>query len=184
MTTRAASLCDPRGDLHDDASMPATEWTLKRNCSLSPAAMLAVYASLCVMSLGIATYFWLHGATLVMPFAWVELLVFGALLSVYARHATDRERIVLVPDRLTVEHLCGGRVERTEFVPQWVQVADSRDGDSLVELAGGGRVVRVGRYVPLRTRRAWADELRSALRRQGAAVGAQDGACRPRGDGG
>ena len=181
MTTRAASLCEPRGELHDDVTMPATEWTLKRNCSLSPKAMLAVYASLCVISLGIATYFWLHGATLVMPFAWVELLVFGALVLVYARHATDRECIVLVPDRLTVEHLCGGRIERTEFVPQWVRVADSRDGDSLVELAGGGRVVRVGRYVSLGTRRAWAAEWRSALHRHGGAAD-RDGARRPRGD--
>lgn len=179
--TRAASLCEAHGEPRDDASVPATEWTLKRNCSLSPAAVLAVYASLCVISLGIATYFWVHGATLVMPFAWAELLVFGAALLVYARHATDRERIVLVPGRLTVEHLCGGRVERVEFVPQWVNVADSRDGDSLVELSGGGHVVRVGRYLPLQLRRAWAEEFRAALTRQcSTAVG--DGERRPGGD--
>lgn len=175
MLTRAASLRQAHDEPRDDAFMPAAEWTLKRNCSFSPGAMLAVYASLCGISLGIATYFWLHGATLVMPFAWAELLGFGAALLVYARHATDRERIVLGPGRLTVEHHCGGRVERTEFVPHWVRMVNGRDGGSLVELSGGGRVVKVGRYLPAAPRQAWAEEFRIALHRQCSVAGAGDG---------
>jgi uncharacterized membrane protein len=147
----------------DDAG-PSVEWVLKRNCSLSPRQLLAVYASLCVISLGIATYFWVRGATLVMPFAWAELIAIGVALLVYARHATDGERIALRPGRLTVEWLNGGRIERAEFVPQWVRVEPRHDDRSLIELSGQGRMIAVGRYVRPEQRRALADEFRAALR--------------------
>jgi uncharacterized membrane protein len=140
------------------------EWLLKRNCSLSPRQLLAVYASLCVISLGIATYFWSNGATLVMPFAWVELLAVGAALLFYARHAADRECIALQPGRLTVEHLSGGHVERAEFLPDRVRVEPRDDDRSLIELSGQGRMIAVGRYVRPELRRALAEEFRVALR--------------------
>lgn len=145
-------------------ALVSIEWLLKRNCSLSPKQLLAVYASLCVMSLGIATYFWMNGATLVMPFAWVELLVVGAALLFYARHATDQECIALQPGRLTVEHLSGGHVERAEFLPERVRVEPRDDDRSLIELSGQGRVIAVGRYVRPELRRALAEEFRVALR--------------------
>ena len=74
------------------ARTSSLQWFLKRNCSVSPAQLAWVYASLCVVSLGIGVVFWFQGATLVMPFAWVELLVVGASFWVYARHATDGEK--------------------------------------------------------------------------------------------
>lgn len=142
----------------------SVEWSLKRNCSFSPAQLLAVYASLCVISLGIATCFWLSGATLVMPFAWVELVLVGLALLVYARHATDRELITLQPGRLVVEHLNGGRIERAEFVPDWVRVESRDDDRSLIELSGQGQMIAVGRYVRPELRRALAEEFRTTLR--------------------
>lgn len=145
-------------------ALVSIEWLLKRNCSLSPKQLLAVYASLCVMSLGIATYFWMNGATLVMPFAWIELLVVGAALLFYARHATDQECIALQPGRLTVEHLSGGHVERAEFLPERVRVEPRDDDRSLIELSGQGRTIAVGRYVRPELRRALAEEFRVALR--------------------
>jgi uncharacterized membrane protein len=140
------------------------EWLLKRNCSLRPQQLLAVYASLCVISLSIATYFWVNGATLVMPFAWAELLVVGAALLVYARHATDRELITLQSGRLIVEHLHGGRIERAEFQPDWVRVEPRLDDRSLIELSGQGHVIAVGRYVRPELRPALADEFRATFR--------------------
>lgn len=140
------------------------EWLLKRNCSLTPQQLLAVYASLCVISLGIATYFWVNGATLVMPFAWAELLVVGAALLMYARHAADRELITLQSGRLVVEHLHGGRIERAEFQPDWVRVEPRRDDRSLIELSGQGNVIAVGRYVRPELRPALADEFRATFR--------------------
>ncbi|HSV70597.1 MAG TPA: DUF2244 domain-containing protein [Methylibium sp.] len=140
------------------------EWELKRNCSMSPKQVLAVYASLCVISLVIATYFWMLGARLVMPFAWVELLCVGAALLVYARHADDAECVALRADRLTVEWRNGGRVERVEFLPEWVRIEPRRDDRSLIELLGQGQVIEVGRFVRPELRRALAEELRAAVR--------------------
>ena len=139
-------------------------WFLKRNCSVSPAQLAWVYASLCVVSLGIGVVFWFKGATLVMPFAWIELAVVGAAFWVYARHATDGEKISLQGAQLVVELESAGKLERAEFNREWVRV-EPRTGDrSLIEVSGQGRTVQVGRYVRPELRPALAREIRMALR--------------------
>ena len=141
------------------------QWLLKRNCSATPRQMLTIYASLCLLSTGIALTFWSLGATLVMPFAWLELLAVGAALLVYSRHAADSELIRLQPGRLIVEHVFGRHVERVEFAPDWVRVEPEHGDRSLVELSGQGQRIAVGRFVRPELRRQLADELRWALRR-------------------
>ena len=143
------------------------EWTLKRNCSLSPRQLLGCYLALCAVSLAVASFLWSQGATLVMPFTWVELAAVGVAMLVYARHAADRESIALRDDRLTVEHVSGNRLERVEFQPQWVNVqvgVAPEAGGSLVELSGQGRRIVVGRYLRPELRPLLARELRMALR--------------------
>src|SRR3954471_7842284 len=90
-------------------------WFLKRNCSVTPAQLGWFYASLCVVSLGIGALFWTQGATLILPFAWLELGAVGLALLAYARHAADSERISLQDRRLVVELESGGQLHRTEF---------------------------------------------------------------------
>ena len=143
----------------------SVQWLLKRNCSLAPRQVLAFYLSLCVLSLGIGVFFWWHGATLVLPFAWLEVLALGAALLVYARHAADSDRIHLHDGRLVVERASGGRVERVEFTPEWVRVEPEHGDRSLVRLSGQGRRIAVGRFVRPELRRHLASELRWALRR-------------------
>ncbi len=143
----------------------SAEWLLKRNCSLTPSQLLAFFASICVVSLGIGAMFWMQGAPLVMPFAGLELLAVATALLIYARHATDREAIVLRPDSLVVEHASGRHVERVEFAPAWVRIEPEHGDRSLVELSGQGRRISVGRFVRPELRRQLADELRWALRR-------------------
>ena len=140
------------------------QWLLKRNCSVTPAQLLVLYASLCVVSLGIATFFWVQGVKLIMPFAWVELLAVGAAFVVYARHARDGEKILLQGGQLVVELETAGRLERAEFNREWVRV-EPRDGDgSLIEVSGQGRSVRVGRHLRPELRPALAREIRCVLR--------------------
>jgi uncharacterized membrane protein len=143
----------------------ALQWLLKRNCSTTPRQMVGFYASLCLVSLAIGVFFWMQGAKLVMPFASLEILAIGVALLVYARHATDRERIRLQPGRLMVEHVFGRHVERAEFAPAWVRIEPEHGERSLIELSGQGRRITVGRYVRPELRRQLADELRWALRR-------------------
>lgn len=142
----------------------AAQWLLKRNCSVTPAQLAWLYVSLCVVSLGIAGFFWVQGATMVMPFAWLEMVVVGAAFRVYARHATDGERIVLQGGQLVVELESAGRLERAEFNREWVRVEPKNGDGSLIEVSGQGRSVRVGRHVRPELRPALAREIRHALR--------------------
>ncbi|MFY7984154.1 MAG: DUF2244 domain-containing protein, partial [Burkholderiaceae bacterium] len=116
------------------------------------------------LSLGIATFFWLQGATLILPIAWLELAAVGVALLVYARHATDGERISLQGGRLVVELESAGRTERAEFHRDWVRVEPQSDQRSLIEVSGRGQTVQVGRFVRPELRPLLAQEIRTALR--------------------
>ena len=147
-----------------EGQSPVVQWLLKRNCSVTPAQLVRLYVSLCVVSLGIALMFWFQGAKMILPFAWLELLAVGAAFVVYARHARDGERIVLQGPRLVVELENGGHLERAEFAREWVRI-EPRGGDgSLIEVSGQGRTVVVGRHLRPELRPALAREIRHALR--------------------
>lgn len=139
-------------------------WFLKRNCSVTPVQLVWLYGSLCVVSLGIGTFFWFQGAKLVLPFAWLELVAVGVAFLMYARHATDGEKISLQGAHLVVELESAGRLERAEFNREWVRVEPRADDRSLIEVSGQGRSVSVGRYVRPELRPALAREIRMALR--------------------
>ena len=147
----------------------SVQWLLRRNCSTTPTQLGAFYLSLCVWSLAIAAAFWWRGATLVLPFAGIEILAIGVALLVYARHAGDRERVTLTSGRLSVECTVGRRTDQVEFAPAWVRVEPAHGERSLIELSGEGKRIAIGRFVRPELRRALADELRAALRRFGAA---------------
>ena len=142
----------------------AVQWLLKRNCSVTPAQLACLYASLCIVSMGIAGFFWSQGVRMIMPFALMELVAVGAAFWVYARHATDGERIVLQGAHLVVELESGGHVERAEFNREWVRVEPKSGDGSLIEVSGQGRSIRVGRHVRPELRPALAREIRYALR--------------------
>ncbi|MEO5670854.1 MAG: DUF2244 domain-containing protein [Ramlibacter sp.] len=139
-------------------------WFLKRNCSVTPAQLGWLYASLCVVSLGIGTFFWFQGAVLILPFASLELAAVGLAFVVYARHATDGETISLKGRRLVVELENAGHLHRAEFDREWVRVEPGADDRSLIELSGRGTRVSVGRYLRPELRPELAQEIRRALR--------------------
>jgi uncharacterized membrane protein len=139
-------------------------WFLRRNCSVTPAQLGWLYASLCALSLGVATFFWFLGAVLVLPFAWLELAAVGIAFLVYARHAADGETISLRGRQLVVELESAGHRQRAEFDRERVRVEPSVTDRSLIELSGQGRRVNVGRYLRPELRPALAREIRRALR--------------------
>ena len=148
----------------DEESHQGVQWLLKRNCSVTPAQLVGLFASLSVVSLGIASFFWMQGATLVMPFAWAELIAVGVAFTVYARHARDGEKISLQGGQLVVELETAGRLHRAEFNREWVRVEPKNGDGSLIEVSGQGRSVKVGRHVRPELRPALAREIRFALR--------------------
>lgn len=139
-------------------------WFLKRNCSVTPAQLGWLYASLCAVSLGVGTIFWLQGAVLVLPFAGLELAGVGVAFLAYARHAGDREKISLNGRQLVVELESAGHRERAEFRRDWVRVEPASGDRSLIELSAQGRRVSVGRFVRPELRPVLAREIRRALR--------------------
>lgn len=140
------------------------EWRLRRNCSVTPAQLGILYASLCVVSLGVAGFFWAQGATLVLPFAALELLAVGTAFLVYARHATDGERVRLAGGWLVVEQESAGRVVRSAFPRDRVRVEPGAMAAGLIEVRGGGQAVSIGRFMRADLRPLLAREIRQALR--------------------
>jgi uncharacterized membrane protein len=135
---------------------------MKRNCSATPRQVLMLYLSLVAVSVVIATGFWLQGATLVVPFAVLELAALGAALLVYARHATDHERVTLTGQHLEVVWYNGGHELRQVFNPHWVRVEHC--GNGLIGLSCSGVQAQVGRYTRPERRPALAADLRSAVK--------------------
>ncbi len=147
-----------------DNGAAGLQWVLKRNCSITPTQLFGTYLTLCAVSLAIALGFTWQGATPVLAFAGIEMLLVGVALLIYARHAADQERITLTEGALSVEHRRGPLTECTQFRAAWVRVEPHHAEGSLVELSGDGRQAFVGRYLRPELRAPLAQELRVALR--------------------
>jgi uncharacterized membrane protein len=157
----AAPIGEQRNEPH--GGRVSVKWVLRRNCSLTPRQLVLACLGVGGIALAIASLFWWLGATLVVPFACIEVLALGTALLVHARHALDREILLLRNGCLTVQRVCGGRCEQVDFDAAWVRVTARPDG-SLIELTGGGRQAVVGRFVAPGLRMRLAGELRGALR--------------------
>lgn len=144
----------------------ATEWLIRRNCSIAPGSMLCVFGALCVVSLSIAAAFASMGATPVLAFAGLEVLVLGVALLVHARHAIDHEVVRLHDGRLAVEQHCGGRVSRSEFNAAWARVEPPAPDRALIRIGAEGRSTLVGTHLRADLRAALAQEIQTALRAQ------------------
>jgi uncharacterized membrane protein len=145
--------------------MARQEWLLKRNCSLTPCQTLGAFAVLCVLPFGVALAVMLvHGTWIVLDFAIVEMSLVGLAFLHYARHASDREHIVLDDDGLLIEQFNADRVRKIHLDAHWLRVTSPRNGRDMISLEARGMRVEVGRFVPDQTRRRIAEELRHGLR--------------------
>ncbi|GAA5234849.1 hypothetical protein GCM10025795_31140 [Verticiella sediminum] len=143
-------------------------WLLRKNCSLSPRQVALFYLSLTLLSFAFAAYFSWRGLWLVWPFALAENLLLACALLYYARHALDRECVCLDGDALTVDVVRGAVVTRHAFNAAWARLEwRGRRGDVLW-LCEGRRAMPLGLWVAPPARRAFARELRQALRQRSA----------------
>lgn len=140
------------------------EWSLRQNCAMSPSQIGIIYLSLIAISLVIGSFFWAMGATLVLPFCLLELLVLGVCFLCFARRALDRERICIEGAQVTVECELSGVLHKAAFQREWLRVELPRRAQSLIELRGQGQVVVVGRFVRPEWRSALAAEIKRAAR--------------------
>jgi uncharacterized membrane protein len=110
----------------------------------------------------VAGFFWMQGATLILPFAVLELLALGTAFVVHARHATDGEHVVLRGEQLVVECERAGVVRRCAFDRGRVRL-HADPNRSLIELRAGGQSVEIGRHLRSDLRPVLLRELRTAL---------------------
>jgi uncharacterized membrane protein len=172
--------CARRIDVDDGGTRrPALQWVLRRNGSLASRPWLAVCVTLCAVSLSVGAGFWVRGTPVVATFAGLELLGIGLALAVCTRHAADRETVTLAAHRVDVERRSGRHVQRMDFRPEWLCVEPAQAQGSLVELAGQGRRMRIGRFLRRDQRAPFAQELRRALRRARAGLPLQDSELEP-----
>lgn len=152
------------------------ECTLRRNCSMTPRQVARAYAVLCTISLAIALAFFLHGIWMVLAFSLVELSCVGLALLIYARHALDRERILLSSDCLLVECVQADKRSQARLDPLRTRVLSEAEAAAaahagrgyprraLVMLESRGVRIEIGRFVNEAQRRQVARELRQVLR--------------------
>jgi uncharacterized membrane protein len=133
---------------------------LKRNCSISPRALLLVFALLAAVVVSIASAFAVLGAWLILPFAGLEIVLLGAAFWITARHATDYERIERARDRLTVDVSEAERVRHYELDARGARV-QFRDGHVL--LRAPRTQLEVGRHLDAASRAGFAAELGKRL---------------------
>ena len=151
---------NPRRELIFAGPAPGFSVLLKRNCSISPAALARVFAFLVAVTLGIGIGFAAAGAWLVLPFAGVEVALLAAAFLTNGRHAADYERIERNGERLTVEISSAGRTERHEMSVRGTRVRVARQGDAArVWLSANGREYEVGRHLQEQGRAELAAEL-------------------------
>lgn len=141
------------------------DWTMKRNCSVSPRQYVTFFASLALVSIAIAVLLLLNGAWLVLPFTGIELVVVGGAFAIHARHAVDYERIRLYPNRLVIEQVSADRLTQFEFNPRWVRVETGALPRDPVTLVSRGQTVAVGLHLTQERRAQFARELRMWLAR-------------------
>ncbi len=164
----------PPMGLRVPAAGPAV-WRLDRNCSMAPRALAWVLGWLGVVSLGIATVFVAHGAWMVLPFALIEVSALGLAFLVYARHATDGERLWLDGARLVIEREVTGRVQQRVLDATWLDVRPGPPGKPALLVKSGRDLVEVGRLATAARRQQVWRELRQALAQRRRATTDVDG---------
>jgi uncharacterized membrane protein len=142
------------------------EWTLQRNCAMSPRQVALAYAVLCAGSLAVSlAVFLLHGIWVVFAFSLLELALVGLAMLIYARHALDHETIALSDACLLVDCVEADRHEQARLDPLWTRISVGDEGRRpLIKLESRGVKVEVGRFVTEARRRQVERELRQALR--------------------
>jgi uncharacterized membrane protein len=141
------------------------EFVSRRNCSIGPRPLIAVFASLVALSIGFGIAFAVAGPWLVLPFAGLEMLVVGLAFVACGRHAGDFERIRVDPLAVTVEQVAGQCRTVHEFNPRWARltVAHRATGVRLM-LSQSGNHVELGGHLGFERRQAFAAEFGAALR--------------------
>ena len=164
LSQKSAHRVNPANYIFATVDGARIEWFLRRNCAMSPRQFGACYGFISTISLCIGVFFWAQGATLVVPFSALEIIVLGVGFLCVARRASDREIIRIDGHRVTVECELSGVIHQASFERAWLSVECPKRPQQLIELRGQGKVIEVGRFVRPEWRSALAAEIRQGVR--------------------
>jgi uncharacterized membrane protein len=138
----------------------------RRNDSLGSRWRWRVFASLCIVSFGLALGFAALGAWMVLPYSTLEMAMLYLAFRWIERHAADWERVSICGDRVIIERELAGMRTRREFNRYWTRVeveegAFNRPPRLKLWFAGQG--MSIGDDLPPRERVIVARDLRRAL---------------------
>jgi uncharacterized membrane protein len=142
--------------------------TLRPSPPMPPSALRIVVAIVGVIYFAFALAFVLHGAWLVTPFMGLDVALLAWAFRASVKASRRHERVLLTPSRLTVErHPARGPASAIALNPYWVRVdmAEPPEHWSQLTLWSHGRRVCIGAFLAPEERRAFADTLKTALRR-------------------
>ena len=141
------------------------QWLFKKNCSFTPEQVGIFYLAQSILSLIVASFFLYQGVWLILPFTLLELAVLAIALLIYARHATDYEKIDIRQGELLVETSNAGKVMQFVFNPSWVRVDSVLNSQKLISINYQGQVLEVGRFIHVSLRKNFLVEFAQALRK-------------------
>jgi uncharacterized membrane protein len=143
----------------------AAVWMLKRNCAITPRQFGIFYCSIATVLLSIAAFWTVLGVWTVLPFAGIDLIAVGSAFLVYARHATDYERIVISPEHLIIETAQASHITVIELNPRWIRIGLEKNVRPKIEIRSAGQIILVGTHVPVHRRAMIAGEMRRYIAR-------------------
>ncbi|MDA0239824.1 MAG: DUF2244 domain-containing protein [Proteobacteria bacterium] len=125
--------------------------------------VLGVFSGICLI---LGSIFFAAGATPVLGFMGLEIVLLSGAFWITLRNRKIREAIQLSANHLTIRRIDpNGREKLVSFHPYWTQLGFDRSSDqpAPVTLQSKGNSVEVGAFLPLVERRELANTLEAAL---------------------
>jgi uncharacterized membrane protein len=138
------------------------EFYLKRNCSISPKQLAYVFLALGSISVLIGYAFFLLGASLILPFSFVEVF---ALLTAYfynAIHANDYECLVIDREYVHFEAKYGTAYREEKLLKSMTRIFPS-ENKNLINIWQGQKNIIFGRHIHLNHRPILEKEIKILL---------------------
>ena len=138
-------------------------WHLKRNISIAPSHMAFIFFSLGAFSLLIGFCFYFLGASLVLPFSFVEVT---ALLIAYfynAIHANDYEKLIVDANVIKIESKFGLKTNQMQLVRSLTRIDTLSHMNEIVHLRQGAKNVLFGKFAHANLRPVLASKISERL---------------------
>ena len=138
------------------------EFYLKRNCSISPLQLAVIFIFLAIISVLIGIVFYSLGATLILPFSFLEIFALALAYFYNALHATDYERLTVDSKNVYFESKHGSNFYKENFLKSLTRILPSYN-NNLINLSQGKKNILFGKNIHARLRSSLEIEIKRVL---------------------